>query len=125
MKSRIKKEALIIILVFATLFIIFLISNIKREDGKIAVVTVDNVLYGKYPLSKDCDIPIEGDGIIINHAVIESGSVYMEDASCENHICVSMGRKKAQGESIVCLPNRVVIRIEGNDKEQDYDVITD
>ena len=125
MKSRIKKEMIIIILVFAALLMIFLISRIGNKDGKFAVITVDGVLYGKYPLSKDADIPIERDGVVINRVAIENSGVYMKDASCRNHICVSMGKKKADGESIVCLPNRVVIRIEGGSEEEYYDVITD
>lgn len=124
MRSRGKKEALIIIIVFAALLIIFMISRAGHEEGGYAVVTVDNALYGRYPLSKDKDIPITKDGITINHAVIEDGTVYMKDASCKNHICVSMGRKKAFGESIVCLPNHVVIRIEGGKEGTGYDVIT-
>ncbi len=126
MKKSIKKEALLIILVFAALILLFLISRTAvQKNGKTVVITLDGVLYGRYPLSVDSDIPITKDNNVINRAVIENGTVYMADASCRNHICVSMGRKKASGESIVCLPNRVVIRIEGESEGDDYDVITD
>ena len=103
MKRSLKKEALLIILVFAVLFAFFLISRLGRENGSYAVVTVDGAFYGRYPLSKDTDIPITKDDNVTNHAVIENGTVYMKEASCRNHICIS------QGES------------EGDD----YDVITD
>ena len=125
MKRSLKKEALLIILVFAVLFAFFLISRLGRENGSYAVVTVDGAFYGRYPLSKDTDIPITKDDNVTNHAVIENGTVYMKEASCRNHICISQGRKKALGESIVCLPNRVVIRIEGDGEGSGYDVITD
>jgi len=126
MKKRTKIEALLIIMVFAALIILFIISrSIVQKSGKTVVITLDGVLYGSYPLSEDSDIPIIKDGNIINRAVIENGTVYMKDASCRNHICLSMGRKKASGESIVCLPNRVVVRIEGESEGDDYDVITD
>ncbi len=123
MKEKGKKEALLIVMVFAVLFIIFMMSRSLYTNGSCAVITVDGVLYGKYPLSKDTDIPIIKDNNEINHAVIENGTVYMKDAACKNHICISQGRKKASGESIVCLPNRVVIRIEGVGEGADYDVI--
>ena len=125
MKKSIKKEALLIILVFAALLTLFLVTGIFHKGGSYTVVTIDGALFGNYPLSKDADIPIIKEGIEINHLVIENGSVYMKEASCKNHICISMGRKKAKGESIVCLPNRVVVRIEGGSEERDYDVITD
>ena len=125
MKEKVKKEALIIILVFSALLILFLVTGISQKGGSYAVVTVNGEFFGNYPLSKDADIPIIKEGIEINHLVIENGSVYMKEASCKNHICISMGRKKAKGESIVCLPNRLVIRIEGGNEEKGYDVITD
>ena len=125
MKKTGKREAVLIIIIFAVLIGIFMISRTFFENGSYAVVTVDNVFYGRYPLSEDRDIPITRDGAATNHAVIENGTVYMKEASCKNHICISQGRKSAAGESIVCLPNRVVIRVEGSEEGQDYDVITD
>lgn len=46
-----------------------------------------------------------------NTVVIKDGIVYMESASCKNQICVSTGKISKKGESIVCLPNKVVVEI--------------
>jgi len=43
--------------------------------------------------------------------VINKGEVYMESADCPNQICVHHSRISRKGETIVCLPNRVVIEI--------------
>ncbi len=46
--------------------------------------------------------------------LVENYQVMMEDSACPDKLCVRMGRVGAGGDSIVCLPNRVVLRLEGN-----------
>ena len=43
--------------------------------------------------------------------VIENGEVYMESADCPNQICVHHSAISHNGETIVCLPNRVIIEV--------------
>ena len=54
-----------------------------------------------------------------NTLVIEDRAAWMEDALCPDHICVDMGKIRYSGQSIVCLPNRVVVSIEGVSGEAD------
>lgn len=44
--------------------------------------------------------------------VIEDGKVYMQEADCPNQICVHHTPISHRGETIVCLPNRIVIEID-------------
>ncbi len=50
-----------------------------------------------------------------NTVVIHEGRVYVESADCPGHDCVNMGMISKAGEEIICLPHRLVIRIEGPD----------
>lgn len=43
--------------------------------------------------------------------VIDGAKVYMESADCPNQICVHHSSISHKGETIICLPNRVVIEI--------------
>ena len=43
----------------------------------------------------------------------------MESSTCKNQICVEHGKISLKGDSIVCLPNRVVVEIEGEGGEAD------
>ena len=47
--------------------------------------------------------------------MIENGSVVMEWADCPDQLCVNHRSISRDGESIICLPNRVVVSIEGTD----------
>lgn len=43
--------------------------------------------------------------------IIKEGEAYMQEADCPNQICVHHSPISHKGESIVCLPNRVIIEI--------------
>ena len=60
-----------------------------------------------------------------NIVEISGGSVSVTKASCKNQVCVRHGKISHTGESIVCLPNRLVVTIEGGDREGGgYDSVT-
>ena len=43
------------------------------------------------------------------------GYVWVSDSCCPNKLCVKTGKIHTQGQTIVCVPNRVVVRIVGAD----------
>ena len=55
------------------------------------------------------------------HAVllIENGTARMTEASCPDHVCIDMGVIRYTGQSIVCLPNRLVVTVRGVAGEAD------
>ena len=64
---------------------------------------------------------VQGD--LYNVVIIDSGSVSVSEASCKNQVCVRHGSISHPGESIVCLPNRLIVSIEGGEGGG-YDSIT-
>ena len=46
-----------------------------------------------------------------SYVEISGGRVRMEDSACPDKLCVKSGWISRPGESIVCLPNRVVIEV--------------
>lgn len=47
---------------------------------------------------------------------IENGGAVMHDADCPDKICLKEGFKDKVGQTIVCLPHRVVVEIKGSNK---------
>ena len=82
------------------------VSVIISVDGK-EVMTLD--------LNQDDDQTLESPGGGRNRVIIEDGSVHMEEASCPDKICIKQGAVSETGQSIVCLPNRVIVTIAGTD----------
>ena len=90
---------------------------IFREDGDTVTVSIDGQLYGEYPLTEDRVVELISDGGF-NRLVIEDGYAYVEEASCPDGICSSHRPIGHNGESIICLPNKVVIEIHRREQNQ-------
>ena len=91
------------------------------STGDLVVVKVNGEIYGKYSLSKDRTITVNRNGHM-NKITIKGGKVQVSNSSCKNQICVKQGSISTTHQSIVCIPNRVVVSIEG--KGGEYDVIS-
>ena len=96
---------------------------LTRQTGNRVVVSVDGQVVSSFPLEKDIEYEIEGFEGGRNTLVIKDGVAYMSDASCPDHLCMGMGKISQEGQSLICLPNRVVVEIQGEGDEPEYDVI--
>ena len=96
-----------------------------RAPGDTVTVTVDIKLYGTYSLDTDITVDIRGAGgeNAHNRLVIRDGKAYVEEASCPDGICASHKPISREGESIVCLPHRVVITVQTAQGENEPDII--
>ena len=78
--------------------------------GDTVTVTVDGQVFGTYSLNEDRRVEIRnGDGY--NLLVIENGRARIEVASCPDGICSAHRPIEREGESIICLPNKVVVEV--------------
>ena len=106
-----------------TLLLIALVGMVYlfvfREPGEVVEVSIDGEFYGRYSLSQNItvDIPSEAG---LNRLVISDGRAMMESATCPDGVCVSHRPVFRSRESIVCLPNRVVVTVV-NDNGVDND----
>ena len=112
-KSRLRNDLLLIaaLLLLSAIGLVYLF--VLRPGGDTVRVTVDGELYGTYSLSESRteEIRTRDDGGQINRLIIRDGKAHMEYASCPDGICVSHRPIFRSGESIVCLPNRVVVTV--------------
>ena len=91
-------------------------------NGKAVQVTVDGRVIATLPLDVDTEQVITGVGDSQNRLIIRDGKVTVTDASCPDGICVSHGAISRPGQSIVCLPNRVVVTVTGGAPAVDGEV---
>ena len=83
-----------------------------RRGGGTVIVEQDGRETARYALTKDRTVKIEG-AAGYNILVIEGGEVWLSEADCPNLLCVKTGRIRYAGQSIVCLPHKVAVRIVG------------
>lgn len=123
-----KRNDLILIIVILVLTFGFVIYSGYRQsqrvvDHPMAVVTVDGEEYGRYPLDEDRNERIELENGAYNVLTISNGEAYISEASCRDQICVHHFHTHYAGDTIVCLPNKVVVEIVGGE-EDDIDAAT-
>ena len=116
-----KREWLILAIVFVLLLLFCFLYYHGRKAGNTAVIAVDGKTYATVSLNEDQEVEVKQDGRVTNVVAVKDGVVFMKEADCPNQLCVMEGKKAAAGASIVCLPNKVTVTIEGEDG---YDAFT-
>lgn len=104
-------------------FAVMLILSLTKEEGGSVVVKVQGEVYAMYSLSEDRSETIGEPGGQYNTLEIKDGRVSMTEASCPDKLCVKHRSIHYSGESIVCLPNKTVIEIQGGENN-DIDFIS-
>jgi len=109
-KRKYRNDLLFITILVVTVVILGAGMYFLRSGGDTVTVTVDGAAYGTYPLAVDTvvDIPTEEGH---NRLVIRDCKAYMEYADCPDGICAAHRPISRQGESIVCLPHKVVVTV--------------
>lgn len=74
-----------------------------------AQVWIDGELFQTLRLDRDGDFPVSR-GDIDMTVTVKDGAVAVTHSNCRDKICVHMGYVSRGGRSIICLPNRVVVK---------------
>lgn len=122
--SRLIKDIILIISVLITAFLIWLIPFLTGR-GEPALVNVfqNGQKIGVYPLSEDQTVFIPYEDGHYNLLFISDGAASISDADCPDGLCVKARSIRQSGESIICLPHKLVVQIE-SEKEGELDAVT-
>ena len=104
-----------ILLIAVLLFVSALalgIMLLSRTEGERVVVEINGTQAAQYSLSVNGEYPLNGGTNIL---VIENGEAYLRYADCPDKVCVNTGRIKYEGQTIVCLPNKIAITVRGTE----------
>jgi hypothetical protein len=114
-----KWDIIIIILLILLSFIPEIILGTmmgKNYDNTYAEITVEGKLYKKILLSEhrgeeEFKVKTE-DGY--NLIVLKDNSIAIIDADCPDKVCMKPGFISKPGESLVCLPHKLMVEVKGN-----------
>jgi hypothetical protein len=118
--SLAEKVLWIVIVIFAIGF--FIGFKIFARKGEYVQVRVSGKIVAEYPLDEELETVIKGYDNGENKLVIKSGEAYIMEANCPDKLCMNQGKINLEGQSLVCLPNKVVVEITNNDKNTDSTV---
>ena len=107
-----------VVIAIIALLIINRYKAISTENAMV-VIEVNGEEVGRYPLSDDRVIYVESYNGGNNTVTIKDGKVTVSEASCPDKICVKHKRIKYNGETIICLPNRMTVTIVSEGEKTD------
>ena len=111
--NDIKLIVIFLLVIAAAALCLFLL----RTEGNTVTVLLEGEVFGEYPLDVDQRIEVRV-GDAFNVIVIENGEVRVSEASCPDGICSAHRPIHFNGQSIICLPNDVVVEIRTNGQNQ-------
>jgi hypothetical protein len=115
-----------VIIIIALIIISFIpqgamfITNYNKQDSLYVEVYSQGKLFKKLPLEKDSKeltFTVENE-LGKNIVDINDGKVKVIEADCYDEICVKTHSISKAGESIICLPHKVVVRIIGEGEQE-------
>ncbi|SES65883.1 NusG domain II-containing protein [Anaerobranca gottschalkii] len=123
-----KKWDFIIIVVVAVLALtigtIYYLNRDSSTENAMIIIEVNGVEVGREPLYS----PGRDKVVIYKGPVGETKVQFFEvgarvlTSDCPDKICILFGIMNRSGQSNACLPNRVVFRIEGGNKDTDINI---
>ena len=109
----------LVLLMAAAVFLCFLPLN-RDEAGGTVEIYQDGELVKSCLLTQNAEVEIAGE--YTNTVSISDGRAAITQSNCPGEDCMHSGWISAAGRSIVCLPNRVEVRITGATDDVDFAV---
>ena len=108
-------------LLFLSLASYPLLRTLMTAGSQVQIESEGNI-FQVLPLDSDQTIAVPGP-IGTTYIVIHDGAVHVSESPCHSKICVKTGEISYAGQLIVCVPNKVVVRVIGKE-ELPYDAVT-
>ncbi|MBQ9841897.1 MAG: NusG domain II-containing protein [Clostridia bacterium] len=109
-KRKLRNDLMLIAVLLTVSVLAGLCLWLIRGEGDTVTVTVDGDTYGVYSLTEEREVEIttpHGRNLL----VIRDGRAQVTEANCPDAICANHRPIHRSGESIVCLPHKVVVTV--------------
>ena len=124
MKDQKKRNDLILAVVMILVAAAgFLWCNLSKEEGSYVTLIQNGTEVQSFSLNEEQEYRIELEGGRYNLLQIREGKVYMKEASCPDQICVNHRPIGNVGETIVCLPNEIVLKVVEQSTKPEIDMV--
>lgn len=114
-----------LVLILALLVVVSFLLPLQQGVGTRVVVDSREQTVFVADLQKDQQVELNGPlGITVLR--LADGHAQVVSSPCPQKICIGLGKISRSGDLLACVPNRLVIRIEGDGgtKERGYDLLS-
>ena len=114
----------LVVLLLLTTSLGGIVSIAAMSEGSRVLVTCGDELCFTAPLDQPRTLAIEGP-LGQTKLVIDEQGARIVESPCPRKICVSMGVAKNTADLLACVPNRILVHIDGSSgKEVSYDLLS-
>lgn len=113
MKSKFKNDLLLTGAILVIALVAFVCFKFTQKSGNSVNVSINGDVVKTFSLNENTEFEIKT-GENVNILVISNGEAYIKSANCPDKICVHHRKISNDGETIVCLPHKVVISVESD-----------
>ena len=111
---------ILVLIIAASIFGAYLIPS-DKNDKLIAQITQNGNLIKEIDLNTLTDTLTINIGDDTAKIIAQKGRIKFEESNCPDKICVNTGWLTKSGQSAICLPNRIIIKVIG--QKSDIDAI--
>ena len=122
MRLRFQKGDALAVAVTLLLAVAVFVAFLPREQAgaPVAEIYLDGVLVRQVSLAEDTEFTVTGD--YENTVTVRDGKIAVTGSDCPGGDCVHSGWIGSRGRSLVCLPNRLEIRVVSASGDVDFAV---
>jgi len=92
-----------------------------RTNGSVAVIQVNGTVVATVDLTSEEPQTLRIEGLVGPLVIVADGqgSIRVTESTCPDQICVHTLPARSPGDQIICVPNHMVITIQGNGTQID------
>ena len=109
-KKMLVGDILLNIVILSLCIVIPLFIRHNESEDKKVVVSVGSKVTHTIPLSDDVVFSPDGEH---TYVTVKDGKAYISLSDCPDGLCMKMKKAENANESVICLPNRVSVMIDG------------
>lgn len=107
-----------VVLVALAALLLLLVPFLNAEEGGTLVITTPEGAQ-EYSLDRDQTLRVESNGISLE-IVIEDGAAFVKESDCPDGVCRASKSISKSGESILCAPAGVTLKVKGGKANADF-----
>lgn len=116
-----KQDFIVIAALLCVAAVIFAALHFGTNKGTYVQIQVDNKVVDTLPLNENTEKVIKTDNGS-NTLLIQDGYACITQADCPDKICVHHRKISQNGESVICLPHKLVISIVNERDSDEIDI---
>lgn len=116
--KRLRNDIILICSVIVFTLIILVAITLINKTGNEVIIEQNSKQVAVLDLNKDHEYNLYSGGKICNTVIIKNGEAYMIYADCKDKICVNHNKISKNNESIICLPNKVIVTVTNSNNNE-------